>query len=115
MKSHTCVFIPIIFFFANTDCEICFFQIWFPKISCRFGLCLVASPCENSLALATDRGAPPCGDGPFSGLKTLARDEKSMIFWFLDHLKLLRHQNVQFPHGPGRPALWLALVKIRWG
>ena len=110
-----CVFIPIILFAADTDFEIGFFQIWFPNISCGFRLCLVASPYENSLALATDRGAPPCGDGPFSGLKTLARDEKSMKVNDLDYFKFPRHQNVQFPHGPGRPALWLASVKIRWG
>ena len=108
------MFVPINLFVTKKGFEITFFKIWFPKFSCGFRLCLVASPYENSLALATDRGAPPCGDGPFWGLKTLARDEKSMIFWFLDHLKLLRHQNVQFPHGPGRPALWLASVKIRW-
>ena len=109
------MFIPIIFFVAHTDCEIGFFRFWFPKISRRFRLCLVASPYENSLALATDRGAPPCGDGPFLGLKTIAGDEKSMIFKFLDQKKLSRHQNVSVPHGPGRPALWLAPVKIRWG
>ena len=97
------------------DCEIGFFQIWFPKISCGFRLCLVASPYENSLALATDRGAPPCGDGPFLGLKTLARDEKSMKINDFLVFGLPRDQNVQFPHGPGRPALWLAPVKIRWG